>query len=593
LADDQVSLVKQANDIVEVIGEYVSLRRRGGKHLGLCPFHDDHTPSMTVDSKWQSFKCWACGKSGDVFTFVMERERVDFREALELLARRANIPLKRGPGSAEHKNRLQMLDLMKWAEERYHQFLLTAAGAEAARNYLAERHLSTDTIQKYGIGYAPDSWTWLAKEARKKGWSDELLIEVGLCGTRESDGSCFDRFRDRVMFPIRDVRGRTIGFGGRILPSSSAAGEAPKYYNSSDTPLFTKSEHLYGLDQARATGEKEGYLAVVEGYTDVLMAHQVGVLHVVATLGTALNVRHIQQLRRFVPRVVLVFDADAGGERGVDQALELFISQDVDLAVATLPAGLDPCDLLVQQGPEPFRAALGQAVDALDFKLTQVMTAENMASVAGQTQAVDSILRVLAAAPEMPGQAGSLRRDLVVSRVAQRARLDVQKVWDRFRELARTKRPPARVERPQVEPRKQAPADPAERELLEVLLAEPGLAARARAAVSPEDLQHPGLKRLLLELYTILAGGQVPDVDLLRARLADNAPLAEHVLRLQSMGQVVPQRSACLEQLIDVFRERRIAAQTSDLRGQLQSVPSDAPVPVELFRQLQRKRSEV
>ncbi len=185
---------------------------------------------------------------------------------------------------------------------------------------------------------------------------------------RREGAGFFDRFRDRLMFPIRDSRGQTVGFGGRILPDSPFAERGPKYYNSSETPLFLKKELLYGLDVARQAAANEGYLAVVEGYTDVLMAHQAGVTHVVATMGTALNESHVRQLRRFVPKVVLVFDADAGGETGVDRALEIFVGCDVELAIATLPEGLDPCDLITKQGVDPFVRALRNSVDALDFK---------------------------------------------------------------------------------------------------------------------------------------------------------------------------------------------------------------------------------
>src|SRR5205823_11375071 len=189
----------------------------------------------------------------------------------------------------------------------------------------------------------------------------------------------------------RDALGRTVGFGGRILPTSSLLPRAPKYYNSAETPLFSKSEQLYGLDAARQAAAKAGYLAVVEGYTDVLMAHQMGVPQVVATMGTALNARHVRQLRRHAPRVVLVFDADAGGDTGVDRALEIFVGQDVDLRVATLPEGLDPCDLLVRQGAEPFRAALTKAVDVLEFKLTRVFETEAASGVEGKRRAVDAV----------------------------------------------------------------------------------------------------------------------------------------------------------------------------------------------------------
>ncbi len=583
-------MVKQANDIVEVIGEYLKLQKRGRVYKGLCPFHNDHNPSFDVDPTRQRYRCWVCGKFGDVISFVQERERVEFREALELLARRAGLTLRRGANSADTQSRATMLDLMKWAEEQYHRNLQQSAGAQEARAYLQERHLSSPTIERYRLGYAPNSWDWLTPRALKAGWSAEMLVKVGLSAPRDGEDSCYDRFRDRVIFPIRDVRGRTVGFGGRILPGSPTAAKGPKYYNSADTPLFTKSEHLYGLDQARAAGETAGYLAVVEGYTDVLMAHQAGILPVVATLGTALNVRHITQLRRFVPKVILVFDADAGGERGVDLALELFVSQEVDLAIATLPAGLDPCDLLVQQGPEPFKTALENAVDALEFKLNRVMTPERTSSLEGQRRAVDEVLQVLALAPEVSGHLGQLKRELIVNRIAQRTRIKEETIWNRLRELQRQRRPSEAREPEAAEAPQRGPASALERDLLSVLLAEPALVPRAGEAVQPEEIEHPGLQRLLRELYDLNAAGQSPDVDRLRLRVGDNPALAETVLKLQGWGLGSGQRAVWLEDLLAVFRERRLAPQVDELHGRLREVPDHGPVPVDLLRQLQQPR---
>jgi DNA primase len=595
LPSDNVALVKQANDIVDVIGEYLQLRKQGRVYKALCPFHDDHNPSLTVDPTKQYFKCWACGKGGDVITFVMERERVDFVEALHMLARRANITLKRGDPQ-QGQQRLQMLDLMKWAEQEFHKFLTEASGAKAAREYLAARKLSLDMIQRYALGYAPNAWEWLSPRAIKAGWSSDMLVTVGLSGRRESDNSLYDRFRDRVIFPIRDVRGRTVGFGGRVLPGSTTAADGPKYYNSSDTPLFSKSENLYGLDQARAAGEKAGYLAVVEGYTDVLMAHQAGVLPVVATLGTALNVRHIAQLKRFVPRVVLVYDADAGGQGGVDRALELFTSQDVDLAVATLPTGLDPCDFLVKEGPDAFRAVLDNATNALDYKLSRSFTTERMASVEGRRQALEEIVQVLAKAPELPGPGAQMKRELIVTRISQQAGVKEETVWQRLRELQKAQRP---ISSPPYEggagggedseEPKQAPPNRVERELLAVLLAEPTLVTRAREEVQLEEITHPGLRRLLTELYRLREAGVLADVDRLRGMLVDNTKLAEAVLKLEAEGQAVPERAVLLDECIEAFRRKRLAPEVNEIQGQLKGVTSGPP-PVELLRRLQEKR---
>jgi DNA primase len=547
---------------------------------------------MNVDRTYQNFKCWACGKAGDVFTFVMEKERVSFPEALELLARRANIQLKRGKAD-DGQSKARMFDVMLWAEDQFHQYLLKDPAAEPARKYVESRHLSPETVATYGIGYAPNSWDWIIRRARQHKISVDLLLKVGLVKQRDADGSPYDTFRDRVLFPIRDVRGRTVAFGGRILPASSPSAPGPKYYNSSDTPLFSKSENLYGLDRARDAGTREGYLAVVEGYTDVLMAHQLGVLPVVAPLGTALNEKHLAQLRKFAPKVILVFDADAGGEAGVDRALELFVSQEVDLAVAALPEGLDPCDLLVQQGADAFRAVLAAAVDALDFKLARVLTAERLRSLEGRGQAIDAVLHVLAALPDLPGQKAAMKKELTISRLALRAGVKEDTVWKRLGELRKDRQkkarageeaaptPPGTGEPP---PRK---APKVEKELMEVLLAEPGLVARARQALSPDMIEHPTVRRLLQALYDLHEEGEPPDVDHLRGRIPEPA-LIERAVRAQVEGQQKPHRAALLEDLIRNVQERLRTAQINALKSQL----AGAADPLALLKQIRDQKNQ-
>jgi DNA primase len=485
-----------------------------------------------------------------------------------------------------------MLEQMKWAAEQFQRCLLDSTLAEAARRYLGERQLTGETVRRFGLGYAPLSGEWLVQQAADAGMSLETLEKIGLIAPRTEGRGYYDRFRDRVMFPIRDARGQTVGFGGRILPSSSLSARAPKYYNSSETPLFSKSEQLYGIDQARQEGAKVGYLAVVEGYTDVLMAHQRGVPQVVATMGTALNAKHVRQLRRFVPRVVLVFDADAGGNTGVDRALELFVSEDVDLAVATLPEGLDPCDLLVQEGPEPFKAALAGAVDALEFKLNQVLASESVASLEGRRRAVDDVLRIIALAPEMPGQAGAVKRELAVTRIAQRLAIKEETVWARLHELRAARRrdasePPARDGNGNGEGDKPRPPAPLERQLLEVLLAEPELVARAATEVSPDEVEHPRARRLLQELYLIRTDGHSPDLDHLRDRINDS-DLTAAALKLQEKGRMIRDRTAVLQALLTEFRKRRQSADKLELQNQLQAV-RDPAAALELLRQLQNQ----
>ncbi|MGL4419087.1 MAG: DNA primase [Gemmataceae bacterium] len=314
---DTKKQVKTASDIVDVIAGYVPVTPAGKIFKCLCPFHNDSRPSLQVDRHYQNYHCWACGEKGDVFDFVEKYEKVNFKEALAILAKRAGIPLDADTPADQHKVRL--FDVMAWAQHQYAEYLHNEADAAAARKYLGQRKLAGKTVHDYGLGFAPLDGDWLVRLAERDQVPFDVLVELGLLGTRDEGRGYYHRFRDRIIFPIRDSQKRVVGFGGRILPESPYAARGPKYYNSAETPLFRKSECLYGLEVARHAGGPAGFLAVVEGYTDVLLAHQCGVLNVVATMGTALNSTHVSQLRRYVPKVVLLFDADDGGQTGVEQ----------------------------------------------------------------------------------------------------------------------------------------------------------------------------------------------------------------------------------------------------------------------------------
>ncbi|VTS07920.1 DNA primase [Tuwongella immobilis] len=583
MADQRVALtrqVKDANDIVAVVGNYLHLTPAGASFKAICPFHQDHRPSLDVDPRRQRYRCWACGAFGDVFSFVMGYEKVDFLEARAILARRVGISLDDDDRSALD-GRIRLLEAMRWAANHYQQVLLDSELAQGARLYLGERKLAGPIVRQFGLGYAPAMGDWLVKLARSERIDPATLKEIGLIAERKEQSGYYDRFRDRIMFPIRDTRGQTVGFGGRILPDSPYASRGPKYYNSAETPLFSKSELIYGLDHARQAGAAEGYLAVVEGYTDVLMAHQMGVPQVVATMGTALNLRHINQLRRFVPRVVLVFDADAGGMTGVDRALEIFISQDVELKIATLPDGMDPCDLLVAHGADPFKKALQESVDALDFKMNRLLSKEDD-SIESTRRVVDAILGILALTPEVTGQSGRVKQELLITRIAHRLRLREETIWARLGELkdARRQREARLAEGAPVDPHGSAstitrsagqsggPAPMLERQLLEILLAEPSLVGIAAAQLPLEEMTHPGLRRLLEGLYALHAEGETPDLDALRPRL-NHPALATKALELQDVGRTVNDRNAWLTRILAAFTERRTVQTKRQLRDQL------------------------
>jgi DNA primase len=585
-------MVKEASDIVDVVGSYISLRPAGQQTFkGLCPFHDDHRPSFDVDPKRGRYRCWSCGKYGDVITFVQEYEKVEFAEALEILAKRAGINLEKKENLVQNRLRGSMLDSVRWASDQYHQCLQESPLAAEARSYLSSRGLEDEIIRQFGLGFAPRRGDWLLELAHNDGVDVGMLEQVGLIGRKTDKPGLYDRFRDRIMFPIRNVLGNTVGFGGRIMPSSPFVDKAPKYYNSSDSPLFSKSEQLYGIDQARNSIGKIGYLAVVEGYTDVMMAHQMGVGNIVATMGTAINARHLRQLRRWTSKVVLVFDADAGGEQGVDRALELFVTNDMDLAIATLPEGLDPCDMLLNDGPEAFQEVLKGAVDALEFKLTSILAeiSRDGASVETKRKATDSILSVLARIPVESSPSSQLKMQLMLGRIGKRLGLSDETLKNRVNEL-RPKTESRKVDTNIInttEESRRAKPVPEEKELVEVLLANPDLVFRAKQDLSIDDLNHPGLRQIVSILFDLLDEKRTPDLDAVRARMGDS-PIGSRLLDLADQGRRNPEPVTWYGNILERFNERKVKPVVRVLQDQLHAA-NDHETAMELLRKLQSR----
>ena len=590
--NDRVKMVKEASDIVDVVGSYISLRPAGQQTFkGLCPFHDDHRPSFDVDPKRGRYRCWSCGKYGDVITFVQEYEKVEFAEALEILAKRAGINLEKKENLVQNRLRGSMLDSVRWASDQYHQCLQESPLAAEARSYLSSRGLEDEIIRQFGLGFAPRRGDWLLELAHNDGVDVGMLEQVGLIGRKTDKPGLYDRFRDRIMFPIRNVLGNTVGFGGRIMPSSPFVDKAPKYYNSSDSPLFSKSEQLYGIDQARNSIGKVGYLAVVEGYTDVMMAHQMGVGNIVATMGTAINARHLRQLRRWTSKVVLVFDADAGGEQGVDRALELFVTNDMDLAIATLPEGLDPCDMLLNDGPEAFQEVLKGAVDALEFKLSSILAeiSRDGASVETKRKATDSILSVLARIPVESSPSSQLKMQLMLGRIGKRLGLSDETLKNRVNEL-RPKTESRKVDTNIInttEESRRAKPVPEEKELVEVLLANPDLVFRAKQDLSIDDLNHPGLRQIVSILFDLLDEKRTPDLDAVRARMGDS-PIGSRLLDLADQGRRNPEPVTWYGNILERFNERKVKPVVRVLQDQLHAA-NDHETAMELLRKLQSR----
>src|SRR2546423_6937331 len=369
-ASDNKTLVLQATDIVELIGQSVALKRRGKDFVGLCPFHQEKTPSFHVSSARQFFHCYGCKAGGNAIDFVIKRDRVVFIDALRTLGQMAGIEMPRyGVSREKTSERQQLLEACSAACALFEKLLADVQVGRAARAYLEQRGFDAESIKRFQIGFAPDAWDTLLQSAVARKFTPPVLVSAGLLKAREGASGFYDTFRNRVIFPIRDENGRVIAFGGRVMPESQ---DPAKYLNSPETPLFSKSRSVFGLDLARQKIVESRTVAVVEGYTDVVMAHQYGASNVVSILGTAMTEQHVAMLRRFADRIVLLFDADTAGDTAVNRAVELFLTQPVEIAIASMPDGVDPDEFLLENGSEAFEKLLSAASDALTFTWRQL-----------------------------------------------------------------------------------------------------------------------------------------------------------------------------------------------------------------------------
>jgi DNA primase len=534
-ADDILDEVARANDIVEVIASYFPLKRAGKDYKALCPFHPEKTPSFTVSRSKQIFKCFGCGRGGSVFNFVMLRENVTFPEAVRILAERAGITLRQqaGHGKPPGPGR-DVRNALEWATAFFEGNLRHPTLGEPARNYLAGRGFTKQSVEAFHVGFAPGGWDGLVKAAQGENIPVRLLELAGLVVQRDDGSGCYDRFRGRVMFPITDALSRPIGFGGRCLGD-----ETPKYLNSPETALFHKAENLYGLPQARARVEQTRRAVVVEGYTDVVMAHQVGERNVIATLGTALTGEHVRILRRYADEVVLVFDSDEAGRRAADRGLELFLAEDVRVYVTALPEGKDPFDVCRDEGAEAFERCLAGAKDALEYKWELVRREFDAASSpAAQRRALDAMLTTLAQAPVFAGEEANVRRDLLLGRIGQALGIRSESLWA---ELRKTRRRARRAD--DAAPAETPPAAArgrrwiAERELLTALVCRPTQADEVAGRLPPEKIEDAAFRRLY---EATLARSNRRDRDIQGVlRGIEDAELASLAVDLYDRGEAI------------------------------------------------------
>jgi DNA primase len=416
--------VRKAADIVEVIGQYVQLKKAGQNYVGLCPFHSERSPSFTVNQDKQIYHCFGCGRGGDVFTFWMEYHNLSFPQSLEDLAERYHIPLpQRRDVAAERKKeeiKGQLFRINELACTYFQDMVLKTAKGKPGRDYLARRSLSQETIASFRLGYAVNSWDGLTNYMSSKGWSLESVAQAGLI-VRKEDGTYYDRFRNRILFPIFDLNGHVIGFGGRVLDDT-----LPKYINTPETPIYHKGAWLYGLDSAYKEIREKGLAILVEGYMDVLALRQYGISNVVATLGTALTGDQVRRLKGYTRDVVVLFDPDDAGRTAALKSFPLFLHEGVTARVLVLPEGQDPDSYIHARGADAFMRLLEGAKPIFDFYIAQAL-AHMDRGVDGKIKVLNEVLPIFSELDE------GATRFLYVKQFSERTGIDEGIVWEELR----------------------------------------------------------------------------------------------------------------------------------------------------------------
>ncbi len=395
IPDDKIDEVRSASDIVDVISAYVNLKKRGKNYTGLCPFHQEKTPSFSVSAEKQMYYCFGCGAGGNVITFLMQHDKLSFLEAVRALAERAGIVLPDESSSSQAQSSEQdaLVQVVRTAALFYYDMLINSKEGAVGRDYFRTRGFADDTIKRFGLGYSLQAWDGLLRHAAKEKMETDLLERAGLILKREEGSGYYDRFRGRAMFPIFSPSGKVIAFGARKLRDDD---KLAKYLNSPETPIYNKSRALYGLSHGKEAIREKDYAVLVEGYADLITASQAGIHNIVASSGTALTVDQIRLLNRYTRTIILVYDADSAGSKAMMRGVDLVIEQGLEVRVTELPEGEDPDSFVRKAGGEEFQKLIDHAVSFLDFKTEYFRRMGMLATAEGRTRAIRSIVGTLA-----------------------------------------------------------------------------------------------------------------------------------------------------------------------------------------------------
>lgn len=618
LSPDFKETVRSRTNLVDLIGDTLSLQpqRGGADYVGLCPFHQDNNPSFHVYPDRQSWRCWVCNEGGDCFSFVEKTEGIGFFDSLKLLAERAGIemPQRMAPSPQQQQRkslRDEMFSALTWAEEQMHQCLMSSPMAQAARTYLQDRGYTPEQMEQFRLGYHPDSWEWILGQVANR-YDMNVLEEARLVARRKNGPGYSDShiFINRVIFPIHDARGRTISFGGRLMPGQ----EGPKYYNGNESDLFHKSDVLYGYHQAKDAIRRSRTALVVEGYTDRISMHLAGIENVVGVLGTALTEQHVSQLKLIADSVVLVYDGDSAGQLNADRVVSKFLAQDLDLKILTLPDGLDPEEYLKAYGAESFQGLVKSSLEAWEFKYWNLVEKHGLVSEGSRQTILNEMLSLMGQAPNL---AGTNREDSLLARLSQKTAVREDKVRKQLKEI-RSKQSGYSAptgfqgEEPIVNPVRElirsgysglSQQQKTESELLEIILTAPEWMNEIANRVHPQELHNPHFQQLYQICCDLHERGEVVSRNSLLNELED-ADLKQMVVILEDWSHDRNIRAKLedrvtdsdiphyLLQAIQVIAWRREESEHDRTRGEIAGYTSDEDQLTDTDQQLLMRSME-
>lgn len=583
IREEDIEAVRERADLVEIISQHVQLKKAGRLFKGLCPFHQEKTPSFFVDPDKQLYHCFACGEGGNVYTFLMKMENMEFPEAVRTLAQRAGYSLRFEETSAEKKAllskqaRLYNLNLLA---QRFYQQILHGVEGKKALTYLSSRGYTEETIKTFMLGYAPHKWDSLLIHALNNGYRKEELLEAGLIIKSEQEpGKFFDRFRGRVIFPILDLQGRVIGFGGRVLGDQTCpepSRRMPKYMNSPETPVYHKSRVLYALNWARSEITTKEEAVLVEGYTDVISLHQQGIRNAVASMGTALTVEHLRLLSRFAKRVIFVFDADLAGrvatERGLAFVPEFYLSPEykaildlvdrkqLDIMVAVLPKGSDPADFVTRQGREDFEKLVRRAVPLVDFCISSVLTSHDLSIIPERQKAASQIADIVAFLPSPVAQEAYLKS------AAEKLALSYESLVAEFRRKTR----PKEVAESLVSGRED-PSQRVEREVIQVILQFPEFSGHFLRELQGEHFTDLLYRNLYLTLKKEFSKeGKIDSKRL--PECIENEDVKRVAIKLSMSPAVSVEKEKYAREILSRIKEFELKRRINNIKEELQKV---------------------